>query len=107
LEYDLLRRGAVWGIGRAAQARPYLMQDAAPLLVPFLSASDAVLRGLATWAVGLLGPETARLQLEALANDAAEIPLYFGRELQYRSVKNLAAEALAMRPKTPAKEMKH
>jgi hypothetical protein len=96
LEYDLLRRGAVWGIGRAAQTRPYLMHDAAPLLVPFLSSSDAVLRGLAAWVVGLLGPEAARLQLEALANDPTEIPIYLDRELHYRSVKNLAAEALAV-----------
>jgi HEAT repeat protein len=72
------------------------MHDAAPLLVPFLSSSDAVLRGLAAWVVGLLGPEAARSQLEALANDSTEIPIYLDRELHYRSVKNLAAEALAV-----------
>ena len=97
LEYDLLRQGAVWGIGRASQTKPHLMQEALPHVIPLLQASDAVFRGLAVWIVGLLGPETARLELESLLNDPAGISIYRGTELQYRSIKSLATEALAMK----------
>jgi hypothetical protein len=66
--------------------------------VSLLGASDDVLRGLAVYAVGLLGPETARSQLEALANDSTEITLYLDRKLQFRSINALASEALACQP---------
>jgi len=34
LEYEPLQRGAVWGVGRVAQVRPELAQDAGPHLLP-------------------------------------------------------------------------
>ena len=36
LEYEPLQRGAVWGVGRVAQVRPELVQDAGPHLLPYL-----------------------------------------------------------------------
>jgi hypothetical protein len=95
LEYEPLQRGAVWGIGRATQARPHLVQDAGPHLLLFLESPDATVRGLAAWAVGLLGAEAARPQLEALLGDEAEVPLYIGGRLMVRCVGDLAKEALA------------
>jgi len=94
LEYEPLQRGAVWGIGRATQARPHLVQDAGPHLLLFLESPDATVRGLAAWAVGLLGAEAARPQLEALLGDEAEVPLYIGGRLVVRCVGDLAKEAL-------------
>jgi hypothetical protein len=94
LEYEPLQRGAVWGLGRVAQVRPDMVQGATPHLVLFLESSDATVRGLAAWALGLLGAEAARPKLEALLRDNTEIPLYTDRKLTYRRVSDLAKEAL-------------
>jgi hypothetical protein len=94
LEHEMLQRGALWGVGRAAQKRAPLLQDAVCHLIPFLSSSDAMLRGLAAWALGFLGPETARTQLEALAKDTTVIPIYLDGKIRQRAIKTLAAEAL-------------
>jgi hypothetical protein len=95
LEYEPLQRGAVWGIGRVAQRRPELVQEAAPHLLSYLESDDATVRGLAAWAVGLLGAEAARSQLEALLGDDAGVSLYLNRKLVLRRVSDLAKEALA------------
>ena len=95
LEYEPLQRGAVWGIGRVAQARPHLVQDAIPHLLPYLESGDATVRGVAAWTVGLLGAKAARPQLEVLLGDEAEVPLYMDDRLMVRCVGDLAKEALA------------
>jgi hypothetical protein len=95
LEYEPLQRGALWAVGRIAESRADLVQDALPHLLPYLASIDASVRGLAAWAVGLLGAEGARPPLEALVEDKAEISLYLDRQLVRRSVGNLAKEALA------------
>ena len=95
LEYEALQRGAMWAIGRVAQARPELVQDAVPYLVLFLESPDATVRGLAAWTLGLLTAEAARPQLEGLLGDEAKITLYMGDRLIVRSVGTLAGEALA------------
>ena len=95
LEYEPLQRGAVWGIGRVAQVRPHLVQDAVPHLLLFVKSSDATVRGLSVWTVGLLGAEAVRPQLEALLGDKADVPLYIGGRLMVRCVGDLAKDALA------------
>jgi hypothetical protein len=95
LEYEPLQRGAVWAIGRVAQVRPDLVQDALPHLLPYLGSTDASLRGLAAWTLGLLGPETARPHLQPLFADKSEIPLYLNGNLVVRRVSDLAKKALA------------
>jgi HEAT repeat protein len=94
LEYEPLQRGAVWGVGRVAQVRPHIVQDAVPHLIQFLESSDATVRGMAAWTVGLLRATAARVKLEALLEDDAEMFLYLNRELVSRSVNSLAKEAL-------------
>lgn len=94
LEYEMLQRGAVWGVGRVAQTRPELVQDALHYLLPHLTSADATLRGLAAWTMGLLGAGAARSQLEALLGDNAEISLYLDRTLVCRRVSHLAKKAL-------------
>jgi hypothetical protein len=98
LEYEPLQQGAVWGLGRVAQARPHMVQDALPHLLLFLESPDATVRGLAAWTLGLLGAEAARSQLEALLGDEAEVLLYMDGRLMVRRVGDLAKEALARRP---------
>ncbi len=95
LEYEPLQRGAAWGIGRVAQTRPDLVQDAVPHLLLFLGSPDATVRGLAAWTLGLLGAEAARPQLEALLRDDAPVSVYLDRKLVRSSVSDLTKEALA------------
>ncbi len=94
LEHKLLQRGAVWGLGRVAQVRPHLVQDAVPYLRPFLESGDPIVRGLAAWTVGLLGADAARSQLESLLEDNAEIQLYLNHKLVTCRVSDLAELAL-------------
>ncbi len=94
LEYEPLQRGAVWGVGRVAQVRPHMVQDAVPHLILFLESSDATVRGMTAWTVGLLRATAARVKLEALLEDDATMLLYLNRELVPRSVNALAKEAL-------------
>ena len=93
LEYEPLQPGAVWGIGRAAQVRPHTVQKAAPHLLPFLKASNPVLRGLAAWTLGLLGEKKAGPGIESLLLDDKEIEIFRDRKLRHIRVKNLAEEA--------------
>jgi HEAT repeat protein len=105
LEYDPLQRGAVWGVGRVAQVRPELVQDAVPHLLSSLRSPDAGVRGLAVWALGLLGAKEARPQVEALLLDNGEISLYLDGRLVRRSLSNLAKEALALIDETGPRRM--
>jgi hypothetical protein len=95
LEFEPLQRGAVWGIGRVAQTRPELVKEAAPHLLAYLESKDAAARGLAAWALGLLGAEAARSQLTTLLTDEARVWLYSDRMLVLLTVSDLASEALA------------
>ena len=94
LEHEPLQQGALWGICRVAQMRPKLVGDAVPHLFPFLEARVATLRGLAVWALGLLGAREARSQIECLLNDEGEIEIYRHRKIKITRVKDLAKEAL-------------
>jgi len=94
LEHEPLQEGSLWGICRVAQVRPKLIRDAVPHLLSFLEARDATLRGLAVWALGLLGAREARSLMERLANDGDRIAIYRDRKIKIYQVKDLAKEAL-------------
>lgn len=94
LEHEPLQRGALWGVARLAQVRPRLVQDAKSYLVQPLGSTDATVRGLAALALGLLGAEEARLQLEDLCADDTEFRLYLNRKMGVRRVSELAEKAL-------------
>jgi hypothetical protein len=94
LEFEPLQRGAVWGVGRVAQVKPELVKDAGPHLLPYLQSADAIVRGRAAWALGLLHIEEAKSGLEALLRDEADVTLYLDRALVCLSVGRLAKEAL-------------
>ena len=95
LEHAPLRRGAVWGVGRLAEARPDLARAAEPDLLCALGDCDGAIRGLAAWACGLLGLSAALPQLQALTADAAVLEIYRERTLAETSVGALATEAIA------------
>ena len=94
LEHCLLRRGAVWGIGRLAQVRPDLARPAAQDLLCQLGDSDPFNRGYACRALGLLRHAEAETQLTTLLGDESRIEFYRNRTLETVSVSTLAREAL-------------
>ncbi|MBF0550159.1 MAG: HEAT repeat domain-containing protein [Deltaproteobacteria bacterium] len=95
LEHPLLRRGALWGLGRLAQTRPELLHhwEATRHMIPYLEDGDAPARGLAVWSLGLLGAGPVRSRIEALLSDDAEIQLYRDGRLISCRIRELAAEA--------------
>jgi hypothetical protein len=94
LEYEPLQQGTLWGIGRVSQVRPKVILDAVPHLHPFLEVRDATLRGLASWALGLLCAREARSQIERLLKDDSKIEIYRDRKIKICQVKDLAKEAV-------------
>jgi len=102
LEHVPLQRGVLWGLGRLARARASLVEKATPDIEMFLSAEDAQLRGLAAWIIGLVGTPAARLALETLTTDGAEVLLYLDWREERCTVSELARQALAAVSGTPS-----
>ena len=98
-EHPLMQRGVLWGIGRLAQTNSELVKDAAPYLIPYLDSSDATIRGLAVWVLGLLEVEEAHLKIEKLVEDESGLKIFIDRRLIKCKVKELAEEALGNRKK--------
>jgi hypothetical protein len=94
LEHAGLQRGLLWGIGRLAQVYPQIMQNAVQHLFPYLESTDAHVRGLAAWVMGLLTVHNAVSQLRGLRNDKSQIQIYTDRGLVTCRVMDLAEEAL-------------
>jgi HEAT repeat protein len=97
LELEMLQRGLMWGLGRLAQARPSLLREknAAVYLLPYIDSSDAAVRGLAAWALGLLQTEDAIPGLEQLLSDPGELRHYINRAFVNETAGSLAQKALA------------
>jgi HEAT repeat protein len=96
LEHELLQRGVVWGVGRLAQVRPKLVQsqNAVLYLESYLDSKDATVRGLAVRAMGLLGGEASRREIERFLNDNNDITIYLNDKLVRCRVSDLAKDAL-------------
>lgn len=95
LEHEVLQQGLIWGIGRLAQVSPHIMQDAVQHLFPYLDSTDATVRGMAAWVMGLLAVDDAVSKLRGLRSDEHQIQIYIDRELVDRRVMDLAQEALS------------
>lgn len=94
LDYEPLQRGVAWGLGRLGQERPYLLGDAVQHLAAFLEAEDGTLRGLAAWAIGMIGAQEARSRIAPLLGDSAEVEIYLDRKMRIFRVRDLAQQAL-------------
>ncbi len=94
LEHEDLQRGALWGVGRLAHARPSLLKGAAPYLYPFMQSDNGILRGLAVWAVGPLSEKNSVPMLKALSDDRFKLKLYREGHIIRCSVGQLSQEAL-------------
>lgn len=93
LEHEGLQSGLLWGIGRLSHARPRMVEDAAPFLLPFLCSPHPDLRGLAAWAAGPIITSPLREKLTALSTDRATISLFRDQRLAACTVGQLAAAA--------------
>ncbi len=93
LELEDLQKGALWGLGRLAHARPQLVKDAASFLALFLEAEDPARRGLAAWAVGAFPAETAGPYLAHLIDDDANFNIYLDGKLFNLPVNRFAKTA--------------
>jgi len=90
LEHEILQRGVLWSVGRLAHARPQLVEDSAPFLLPYMESEDANLRGLAAWTAGLFDCKTTRKLLKRLENDQATLTIYLNDKLEEFTVAQLA-----------------
>jgi hypothetical protein len=95
LEHEILQRGALWGLGRLAHARPNLVGNVAGYLHPFLQSEDSHHRGLAAWVAGAISSETTKPLLARLVDDTARITIFIDMRMVERTVGQLAAEALS------------
>ncbi|MDM8549483.1 hypothetical protein QUF72_05360 [Desulfobacterales bacterium HSG2] len=90
IEHEILQRGVLWGLGRLAHARPELVRDAAPLLLPYLASEDAAIRGIAAWTAAAVDAEATRPLLGSLVNDMEKITIFMDGQLVERSVSQLS-----------------
>jgi len=95
IEFDILQRGVLWGIGRLAHARPQYLQSVPPLLLPFMKSQDANLRGLSAWTAGALASELTKGLLTRLVDDKKKINIFLEGRVVEITVGRLARDAIA------------
>jgi hypothetical protein len=98
VEHESLQQGVLWGFGRLAHERSLQARPGALFLRPYLSSSQAGLRGLAVWAAAAVIDDPLRDLIRPLRSDPAAIMLYLQRRLRRVSIADLAQAALARKP---------
>ena len=96
LEHEVLQRGALWGVGRLAHARPGLLKNSVGSLYAYMQADDPYLRGLAAWASGPLQDANTKHLLQNLTQDNAKLSIFLDGRLATYAVADLAKKALAI-----------
>jgi HEAT repeat protein len=96
LEFEPLQRGALWAIGRLAEAFPFLLTPlkAGAFLLPFLESRDAMVRGNAIHALALLAGEESLPRLKELLRDREVLRLYREEEFISSRIGDLAQGAI-------------
>jgi hypothetical protein len=95
LEYDILQRGLLWGLRRAASVRPELFVDAGDFLAPYLESADAAVRGLAVQCVGILRLSSLKNVLHNLATDTSVYRVCSKGDVDTLSVKDAVLKIMA------------
>ena len=96
LEHEILQRGALWGVGRLAHARPGLLKASVIYLHPYMKSADPYLRGLAAWAAGAIRNKKTEAILNVLKEDVAELKIFRGGHLKAFSISELAEQAMVI-----------
>lgn len=94
-EIRAFRSGAAWAIGRVAGVRPDLVEDVCPLLVELLRDSDPEVRAAACLAIGEVGCQNVRLDIERLLNDDSVVIVYQDDMMVKKTVAETAGAVLA------------
>ena len=94
LEHPELQKGLLWGLARLAAARPERVLETGPFLLPFLESGDPDHRGLAALAAGYIQEKSVHHMLKNLANDHAQISLYWNLDFRQITVDELVTDAL-------------
>lgn len=97
LEHPTLQRGLLWGVGRAAHARPDLLVGWGRLLQPHLEDDDPHHRGLAAWAAGAARDPGLAPILKRLTADRQSFTFFDGCRLKEMPVREMAESAIAAR----------
>jgi len=94
-DFPPLVEGALWAVGRLAQAEKAYAAGAGQHLGRFLSSPEPRIRALAAWTAGLADEPGLEEKLAGLAGDQAQVRLYLGGRFRQTTVGRLAREALA------------
>ena len=95
LEEEFSRSPMLWGIGRLAEVRPEQLNEVLPMIVTFLTSTEAQVRALAAWALGKAGYGGVAGDLQTLLGDERQVAIYDRGELRHLTVAQVAREALA------------
>ena len=90
IDHPDLQKGILWGLGRLAQDRPHRAEGASEFLVPFLTSSNPVLRGLAAWTASALPCNATKPLLIRLSSDNQVISLFMNGKLCEVTIGSLA-----------------
>ena len=91
----MLATGVLWAAGSMGNLSKETIEGAVPLIRPFLKSSEAVQRGYAVRALGVLGASDSKSDIKNLVNDDSLIPVYHNGELQEKTVGDIATETLS------------
>jgi len=93
LDEEKLRAGVLWAIGRIGGVEPELVKHSIPLVIPYLSDPDPILRGLALWSLTKMsasgGPEAVGA-LKKLKGDNNRVTIYDMGKLNEKAIAELA-----------------
>jgi len=90
----MLATGVLWASGSMGALSKGTVESAVPLIRPFLKSPEAIQRGYAARALGVLGASDAKQDIEKLIGDNSTIPVYNDGEIQEKNVGEIATEAL-------------
>ena len=90
----MLANGVLWAIGSMGDLNKETIEYSIPLVRPFLNSSEAIQRGYAARALGALGASDSKTDIEGLIEDDNLISVYHDGDIQEKTVKDIATEAL-------------
>ena len=91
----MLATGVLWAVGSMGELDKDTIEYAVPLIQQFLNSPEAVQRGYAARALGILGASDAKQDIEGLVHDADLIPVYHDGDILKKTVGDIATEALS------------
>lgn len=94
LELPELRRGALWGVARLAQANPGQAEDSIPDFIANLESGDPETVAISLWGLGTLKAAGAAESIEKHLERQEEATLYIDEELALFTLGRLAEKAL-------------